>query len=360
MSAPAAAPAAAAAASVRSPPPLLSRARSALYAAVHPRSAGYPWLLAAAALAAAALPHGVRAAAGRAAAAAALAAVGVPHGALDGVVSAATAARTGAAAGGGYHAVRFYAWYMSLAGLYAAAWVAAPAAAAAAFALLTALHFGQTDLEALAVTHADADADAGAGAGAGAGGGGGADDAAVPAAGAAGLLARAVAVAHTGVYGAAVTLSLVWPEPETDATAASSAALLASVWPPLQWLAAAIRALPPHAALLCAVVLSQPAVVAALQPRLQPRICAASTAQVRWVGFVVLLLLLSHLGAAAGSTLPFAFYFGGWHSMQAFAHVGALIPDETLQAHDWLRWARGLCAAVLSAEPPLAPPAAAS
>lgn len=297
---------------------------------LNPRAPAYPLLLAGAAVCLNSLPAAVHGGL----AALALLVVGIPHGALDHVVAAATAARE-AAAGilpkgstgtSGHHPVRFYAWYIALAVLYCVVWALMPTAAAVAFALLTSQHFGETDLEALSIDGTEAapparDSRGGA---------------------AVSLFMRAIALLHMCAYGAAVTLSLAVPFPvAANGGPAAAVAAVQATWPPLLWLGAAVHALPPHASTAVAVVLSHPHVVDALQPALSVGGTGAASPlrYARWAGFALFLVAIALVGARTGPALPFALYFGAWHSMQALAHVRKLVPQATLDAQDWWRWA---------------------
>ena len=218
--------------------------------------------------------------------------------------------------------IRFYVWYLTQVGVYAAMWVTFPLVATIGFALLTALHFGETDLEALSITLHRIE----------------------PGALSCKRSSRIYSTAHTATYGCAVLLSLMLADPLSALDIGAS--LIG--WPADPYLISVAANVSGLARLSAAVVfaaiasaLCHPYVIAFAQPQLLVLPVHPGVHQ-RWIGFATLLVSLSAVGAACGAALPFALYFGAWHSVQAFSHIATAVPTTELEALEANLLARSL------------------
>jgi Brp/Blh family beta-carotene 15,15'-monooxygenase len=286
-----------------------------------PRSALYPLLLSGLLLAIAVARSALPTASSRAALDAAVllpafAGLGVPHGALDHLVAAAI--RTISISSRPPRS--FYIWYLSLAGVYAIVWCVAPAVAAACFLLLTALHFGETDLEALSAASArvgEALPNRGS---------------SLSGSGPPSPREWVLTWLHTAAYGAAVLTSLLTVDPAASLGTAAALQVLpaalvqeaASSWSrrPLLLLSVAL----PAAAL--AAALAHPTVVAVVRPSPRHDKDETEARRRRWLAFSTLLASLAAVGVLCGAALPLATYFCGWHAVQSFAHIAATVAPQ--------------------------------
>lgn len=366
---------------------------------LRPQSAAYPWYIAAFTLVCVSVRGSLPSSAGWvydvALVGPVMLLVGVPHGALDHLLSAAVAwldpkwgppglfsrslVRSGARQAFPSSPLaepRFFVWYLGLCAAYMAAWWAFPLWSSLAFAALTAWHFGETDVEALSV---DATAEAHQSStlrlSAGhrlpsAASTGPVEDATAPAASCSGSGFRVAAIAstHRMLYGTCLLMSLLMfdrhetafqleailgdtargsalPQQEQvviirddAAEGADAARLLASPLPSsgssaVAWFAFSLWSVPQAVWLAAAIALSIPPLVAAIR-----RTATPPQAWIRWGGFVMLLLACAVAGRIGGIAVPFSAYFGGWHSMQALAHVGSVVSREQLEAQGWGSW----------------------
>lgn len=367
---------------------------------MRPHSAAYPWALAASALLLVLLRVSLPVAAAWvfdvALVGPVMLLVGVPHGALDHLLSAAVAwidptwgppglySRSTVQSGARkffpaspFGEPRFFVWYLGLCASYVVAWWAQPLWSSLLFAVLTAWHFGETDVEALCAEGAmDAQSSAALlvtmahepsvmAANSSVRGNGAAGFATDPSAAEIGRSYRRalIAAVHRLLYGSCLLMSLLMfdrdetafqlhallgdgtgdtPQviisgSEEDAASADaktrgvSASRGAHV---VAQLAAALWAIPQPVWLAAAVALSAPPLLATVRAAAPP-----AGAWRRWSGFVALLLACAVAGRIGGIAVPFCAYFGGWHSMQALAHVGSVVSREQLEAQGWGSWA---------------------